>query len=451
MDSSNATSAISLGLQKQEEIMERSAISKLQREPQIQLEDLVLTKHPFQTLRFFTLAVLQHLKQLFIYAMTQGWLFLLIALLSTALGVTFLTVKGPHEKHMDELLRYIRFGLWWVGLGVASSIGLGSGLHTFVLYLGPHIAFFTIKATQCGRIDLKGAPYDTIQLNRAPSWIDKSCEEFGSPLFPQLPNSERFRTPLFSILPQVQLEAVLWGLGTALGELPPYFLSRAARLSGKNVEALEELNATVAEGSGTWSVWLNRLKRWSFSKSQHLNFFTILVLASVPNPLFDLAGMLCGQFSVSFWEFFTATLIGKAVFKTHIQTAFIILVCNNQLVEWVENEFIWILEHIPALSHILPHLMEKLHTAREKFYHQDIIPTNKAKGKRWNFSLALIWNTFVWLMLIFFFNQIITATAQNYARERRKKETGSSKSEQVSSRHSGMLNSSNGIGDLKSE
>lgn len=29
---------------------------------------------------------------------------------------------------------------YWILLGVASSIGLGTGLHTFVLYLGPWIA-----------------------------------------------------------------------------------------------------------------------------------------------------------------------------------------------------------------------------------------------------------------------------------------------------------------------
>ena len=28
-------------------------------------------------------------------------------------------------QHMQELLWYARFGLWWVILGVASSIGLG--------------------------------------------------------------------------------------------------------------------------------------------------------------------------------------------------------------------------------------------------------------------------------------------------------------------------------------
>jgi len=44
------------------------------------------------------------------------------------------------------------FSLYWIILGVASSIGLGTGLHTFVLYLGPHIAKVTMAATQCGFI-----------------------------------------------------------------------------------------------------------------------------------------------------------------------------------------------------------------------------------------------------------------------------------------------------------
>lgn len=170
-------------------------------------------------------------------------------------------------QHLEELSEYTRFGLWWIFLGVASSIGLGknmfysfqgilyqflisglsycrnvlmnttnillfsllfmipgSGLHTFVLYLGPHIALFTIKAMQCGRVDLKSAIYDTIQLKRSPSWLDKPCHEFGSPVFSS-------GVPLSSILPQVQIEAILWGLGTALGELPPYFISRAGENS----------------------------------------------------------------------------------------------------------------------------------------------------------------------------------------------------------------------------
>lgn len=114
---------------------------------------------------------------------------------------------------------------WYCKINVYSTcFSSGSGLHTFVLYLGPHIAFFTIKAMQCGRVDLKSAPYDTIQLERGPSWLDKDCSEFGPPLFQLL---DGLRVPLSSILPQVQIEAILWGVGTAIGELPPYFISRA--------------------------------------------------------------------------------------------------------------------------------------------------------------------------------------------------------------------------------
>lgn len=447
MDLSNSASISSA--QRQRGIDPR--ISSLDKEYQQNLERLVLTKHPFYTLKIFTWAIWEYLIKSAIYTMTHGWLFLLMTLLSVSIGVLLLTVNGPHEKHVDELVHYFRFGLWWVGLGVASSIGLGSGLHTFVLYLGPHIAFLTIKATQCGRVDLKTAPYDTIQLNRAPSWIDKSCSEFGSPLFPQLIDSERFRTPLLSILPQVQLEAILWGIGTAIGELPPYFVSRAARLSGESLKELKELDSSVIEGRGFLSVWLVRLKRWTVSKSQHLNFFTILILASVPNPLFDLAGMLCGQLSVPFWKFFIATLIGKAIIKTHIQTIFIILVCNNQLLEWVENEFILILEHIPVLSGILPHVMNKLHTAKERFNQQQNMPPLSLKANKWDFSFGTIWNTFVWLMLIGFLNKIITSTAQSFLEEKQKEKVealiaaGGFKSEKE------KPECSNGTADLKTD
>ena len=47
--------------------------------------------------------------------------------------------------------------------------------------------------------------------------------------------------------------------------------------------------------------------------------YPIFHLFSIPNPLFDLAGITCGHFLVPFWTFFGATLIGKAVIKMHIQ------------------------------------------------------------------------------------------------------------------------------------
>lgn len=84
---------------------------------------------------------------------------------------------------------------------------------------------FTIKAMQCGRVDLKASPYDTMMLKRDPSWLEKDCSEYGPPLFSSIPGS-LVRIPLSSIWTQVQLEAILWGLGTVLGEIPPYFISK---------------------------------------------------------------------------------------------------------------------------------------------------------------------------------------------------------------------------------
>lgn len=46
---------------------------------------------------------------------------------------------------------------------------------------------------------------------------------------------------------------------------------------------------------------------------------------------------------------------------------FIILVCNNQLLEWIENELIWVLGLIPGFSSVLPRLIAKLHKMKEKY------------------------------------------------------------------------------------
>jgi hypothetical protein len=107
----------------------------------------------------------------------------------------------------------LKFAFWWIGLGVASSIGLGTGLHTFVLYLGPHIAKVALAASACNYIP-----------EHLPSrWnfeYFKKCPEYqGTP------------TITFShVYGAVILEAFLWGAGTALGELPPYFVARAGKV-----------------------------------------------------------------------------------------------------------------------------------------------------------------------------------------------------------------------------
>ncbi|KAL0348839.1 UNVERIFIED_CONTAM: Vacuole membrane protein KMS1, partial [Sesamum angustifolium] len=396
---------------------------------QQELEKLTLTSQPLKTLKLFFLAVRLYLRQSAAYLLSHGGWLMLLSTIFVICGVLLVTVDGPHEKHVEEVQRYIQFALWWVALGVASSIGLGSGLHTFVLYLGPHIALFTIKAIQCGRADIKTAPYDTIQLKRGPSWLKKDCADFGPPLFQ---SSHGERVPLSSILPQVQLEAILWGIGTALGELPPYFISRAARLSGGTVDTME-LDASSDNG-GFISARLNQIKRWFLLHAQYLNFFTILVLASVPNPLFDLAGIMCGQFGIPFWKFFLATAIGKAIIKTHIQTVFIICVCNNQLLDWMENELLWVMGFAPGFNSILSNLVSKLRSMKDKYSAtKPHVPSNIEVSK-WDFSLASIWNTIVWIMLMNFSVKIVNSTAQKYLKQQQDREIAALKNK--SSQHS---------------
>lgn len=44
-------------------------------------------------------------------------------------------IDGPHFQHVNYLYKKILWYSWWVLLGVLSSVGLGTGLHTFILYL----------------------------------------------------------------------------------------------------------------------------------------------------------------------------------------------------------------------------------------------------------------------------------------------------------------------------
>lgn len=382
-------------------------------------ETLVLTRRPIPTLKYFMLAMWQYLGKTVLYIASHKLLLLLGFLVFFGWNA-LCSVEGPHKQFMKEASVYLRYALWWVGLGILSSIGLGSGLHTFVLYLGPHIAMFTIKATLCGRVDLKTAHYDTALFGKGSTWAMKDCLDFGEPLYPKAAGCERFRVPLLAILHEIHWEAILWGLGTALGELPPYFVSRAAKMSGERLKKFEALQSESSsnESSSSLSGVLKKLEHWMIMGFPQYNFWIILIFASVPNPLFDLAGMICGQLLVPFWRFFIPTLIGKAIVKTHIQTAFVILLCNNQLLEHLESSLRHVFQDMPAVSHVLNRVLLQLETAKQKY---DSGPDIR-KATPWKFSFSLIWNTFVWIMLIGFFSSIVNATAQKKIYEQQRKE-----------------------------
>ncbi|KMZ74366.1 putative Vacuole membrane protein [Zostera marina] len=421
-------------LEQLESNMKKGKLSPIDERHLLDLQNLTLRKQPYRTSKLFFLAVLFYLKKSLGYILANiCWL---VGISTLLYGLWFFLLNDVlSEEHLQESLQYFKFGVWWVSLGITSSIGLGSGLHTFVLYLGPHIALFTLKTMQCGRVDLKIASYDTIQFQSVPSWLEKDCSDFGPPLYPSISDT-LVRIPFQNILSKIHIEAILWGLGTALGELPPYFISRAALMSERKTNVIVEFNEYSCYGF--ISSLLNQIKKWLFS---HLNFITILVLASVPNPLFDLVGIMCGQFGIPFWQFFLATLIGKAIIKTYIQSTFIIILCNNQLLELMENELIWIFNHIPGLSFILLNMIRKLHKIREAYLSAQVLNVLHVKDDKWKMSLNLIWNTVLCLMLTNFLIKIIGATAQRQLRrqqefELKKKQHAKHRSNKKHAKHS---------------
>jgi membrane protein YqaA with SNARE-associated domain len=86
--------------------------------------------------------------------------------------------------------------------------------------------------------------------------------------------------------------AIAAGLGAALGELTGYM----AGFSGQ----------AVAERSKLYS----RLTTW-MKVHQNLAYGVIFLLAFIPNPAFDLAGMASGALKLPIWKFLIACALGK--------------------------------------------------------------------------------------------------------------------------------------------
>ncbi|KAF9372913.1 Vacuolar membrane protease, partial [Mortierella sp. AD011] len=132
------------------------------------------------------------------------------------------------------------------------------------------------------------------------------------------PESDALSLTLYAIFRAVQWESFFWGFGTAIGELPPYFVARAAALSGNRNEELAAIEDLLKKKPDSVS-YKERILLMVHEGMKRLGFFGIFLCASIPNPLFDLAGITCGHFLIPFSTFFGATFLGKAVVKSSIQ------------------------------------------------------------------------------------------------------------------------------------
>ncbi len=85
--------------------------------------------------------------------------------------------------------------------------------------------------------------------------------------------------------------AVAAGAGATIGELSGYL----AGFSGQPVVERLQLYQRI-------HTWMQRYGAW-----------TVLVLAAIPNPFFDLAGMAAGALKMPIWQFLIWCLLGKII------------------------------------------------------------------------------------------------------------------------------------------
>lgn len=92
------------------------------------------------------------------------------------------------------------------------------------------------------------------------------------------------------------LVGIAGGLGAAFGELVGYLFGYGS-------------TAMVEEKKNKWYA---RVEKWM----QQNGFLTILLLAAIPNPFFDVAGITAGALKYKWWKFLIACAIGAIIKAT---------------------------------------------------------------------------------------------------------------------------------------
>ncbi|XP_069183287.1 vacuole membrane protein 1 isoform X5 [Procambarus clarkii] len=362
-------------------------------------ENIVLWRQPIKTLHYF----FRECGILSVEYMIKLWnnkkIVLLIAMLIGGYYAAYKT-PGPHQPLLQRIAKEFWWCSWWIWLGILSSVGLGTGLHTFLLYLGPHIASVTLAAYSCNSVEFPCPPYPD----------DILCPE------EEVTGKEM---SILTIMAKVRLEAFMWGAGTALGELPPYFMARGARLSGydpddEEMAEFEELQR-LKERPEDMS-FIDRAKLSVEKLVERVGFFGILACASIPNPLFDLAGITCGHFLVPFWTFFGATLIGKAVIKMHIQKMFVIIAFNESLLA----RAVGALAFVPLIGNKLEQPFKTFLEKQKMKFHRK--PGTGSENQDAGNIVAWIFEKLIMLMITYFILSIINSFAQSYHKRKHKRE-----------------------------
>jgi hypothetical protein len=114
---------------------------------------LTLLRRPFATTFNFAVVVAAWLKSLITSVLAHKLTWYVVAPFAAVFAYASLndTALTPLANTITE---YALFVVWWVGLGVLSSVGLGTGMHSGVLFLFPHISNVVLAAEECGTVSV---------------------------------------------------------------------------------------------------------------------------------------------------------------------------------------------------------------------------------------------------------------------------------------------------------
>ena len=149
------------------------------------------------------------------------------------------------------------------------------------------------------------------------------------------------------------------------------------------------------------------MKLWMIGFLDKYGFWAVLVFAAYPNVAFDMCGIACGHFQMSFWKFFGATFIGKAIIKINLQSMFFITMFNEKSL----NQFIDYIEHF-GLETIANAATEFFETQRQRILGNGDIDVDDKPIPVFKIVWTIIVSTFI---LMF-----IGSTIQIFAQQRQK-------------------------------
>eukprot|EP00931_Biecheleriopsis_adriatica_P065334 TRINITY_DN3989_c0_g2_i1.p1 TRINITY_DN3989_c0_g2~~TRINITY_DN3989_c0_g2_i1.p1 ORF type:complete len:534 (-),score=109.10 TRINITY_DN3989_c0_g2_i1:79-1593(-) len=286
------------------------ALEALRLQLQEKRNNISLRKAPITTLRLFSISAVEYVvyytRAILTSLVTWLLVFPLLALyLATKLSLAPELFEGPvcGQKEGAPLWQ-LEFALteaaWWIILGILSSVGFGTGLHSGMMFLFPHVMQVVAAAESCK------TTVGLIAWYQHPCKLD--CHTTSGPL-------DGSSVTFWNLFLKVTVPCMLWGFGTAVGELPPYLVSKAARLAGSTDDEF----AQEMEDAKTKTDLFSRMKMWTVNFTEKHGFMGIFLLASWPNAAFDMCGMCCGYLLMPFWTFFIATALGKGVVKVNGQ------------------------------------------------------------------------------------------------------------------------------------